>query len=100
MEATRATHSVREKFVEDMVRYAPLANSVSCGRLMRLGGTLHRLSVAKSLSPNQAARLERVKAKIVKTCERMQCSALFRDSGLFVAVPNGNELLVVEVPVV
>ena len=67
-----ATHSERERFVADLVRHAPAADSVIAGRLMRYAGAYHRLATREAqLTFAELRKLERIRGKFEVLCEQV-----------------------------
>ena len=91
-----ATHSERERFVAELVRHAPAADSVLAARLMRYSGTFHRLAARDgSLRFAEQRKFERIKMKIAGLCLDIRCQAVFGSDWLMLTTPDNYSL---EVP--
>lgn len=84
-----ATHSERERFVADLVRHAPAADSVIAGRLMRYAGAYHRLAARNGdLTFAERRKYERIIVKIHKLSNDIRCRAVFIMQGFNIVAPD------------
>ena len=85
---TSATHSQRERFVADLVRHAPAADSWHATRLMRYSGTFHRLVTKPERTLAEERKLEKVKASIKDLCFDIRCEVVFNSHTFNITMPD------------
>lgn len=99
---TTATHSEREEFVADLVRFAPRAEARHAQRLMRFASTYWKLTEKQnsnllSLTPRERLKLLRIKMATTLLCREFGGLPVF-GAALHISVDTGLAMKIVRVP--